>query len=392
MTGLLAKAMLITLPFVLLLLDYWPLCRARGESASAQGRRRAWRQLTAEKAPLFVLAVMFSVVQFIVQLKGGAIDSLAQLGLADRLANSAMAYLIYMRRMIWPQGLAVHYPVVPGGYSLTAVCVAIAVLGGVSWLVLRLGAQRRYLVTGWLWYLVALAPVSGIVLLGSQASADRYTYIPVVGLFIMVVWGAGDLLAHRPHGKGVLAVGATVSVAALAALAWVQVGHWRNSETLWQHALSVTSDNHRAHYNLGREYSGQERFEEAQLQFEEALRIRPGYVEAQSNLGYVLAARGLTEQAIAEYRAALRVDPELAPTLINLGNALGELGDWRNAASAYRRALEIDGRSVTGHTNLGNALARSGDFGGPSTSTERPCESTLAMRRPTTASDWPSPS
>ena len=348
--GLLAKPMVVTLPFVLLLLDWWPLRRA---PTMPRGR------LLVEKIPLFVLAAAASVVTFVVQQQAGAVAPLAHVGFGARLANAVVSYALYVWKTVWPTRLAVFYPYVdplPGWQ----VAVAGALLVAVSVLTIREARRWPYLVVGWLWFVGTLVPVIQLVRAGDQAMADRFTYLPSLGLFVIAAFGAADVV-RALRVPAPLATAAAVGVlVACAAATTVQLRHWRNDFTLFEHALAVTTDNYVAHTNLGEALLGAGRDAEAATHFAEALRLRPGWAKAHVNYGKMLAERGEHDAAAAEYAAALEVDPRLAMAHYNWGVLLAETGHVDEAIGHYREALARDPEYAKAYTNLGWALARQG--------------------------------
>jgi tetratricopeptide (TPR) repeat protein len=348
--GLMAKPMLVTVPFVLLLLDYWPLARAR--SATRRG-------LVLEKLPLIALAVASSVVTLVVQQRGGAVKGLDVLPLGRRLANAVVAYAAYLGKTVWPAHLAAIYPYpasLPWGW------VAGATFGiiGVSVLALRAARRYPYLPVGWLWYLGTLVPVIGLVQVGGQPTADRYTYIPLVGVFILAAWGTADLVARRPQWRLAVAAAAGMLVVGCAAVARRQVQYWRGSIALWEHAISVTRENYRAENNLGLLLSREGRPAEAIPHFVEALRIKPDFAEAHNNLGFALADQGRTREAIAHYTEAVRLIPAYVEAHNNLGVALSGEGRNDEAIREFQEALRLDPALAVSHNNLGAALAKQG--------------------------------
>ena len=300
--GLMAKPMLVTLPFVLLLLDFWPLGRAAAPSA--------WRRLIVEKLPLLALAIASSLVTLLVQQRAGAIKGLDLLPLSRRLATAVLACVWYAAKVVWPTHLAALYPYpapVPSWQALGA----LAVLAAVSLIVLRAAPRQPYLPVGWFWFIGTLVPVLGLVQVGSQPWADRYTYIPVIGLFIVVAWGAVDLLAGWRHRHVLLAGAAALVLVACAIAARRQVGYWRSSVVLWEHALEVTTANHRAESNLAHALAGQRRLEEAVAHYSAALRIKPDFAEAHNNLGLALAEQGQGTRGHGPLRRGLARAPRL---------------------------------------------------------------------------------
>ncbi|MGD0870984.1 MAG: tetratricopeptide repeat protein [Bryobacteraceae bacterium] len=367
--GLMAKPMLVTLPVVMLLVDVWPLGRVTGMGPSPPGpgvgtsadaaRMSACATrngLLREKIPFFALAAAAAGATYLVQQAGGAVRSSDAFPLVLRLENALVSYIIYIAKMFWPARLAVFYPYpseVPA-WQAAAAALAIAVI---SILVARSVRKRPYLAVGWFWYLVTLAPVIGLVQVGAQARADRYTYIPMIGLTIMLAWGAADLLGRVRRAKPAIAALATATCACCAALTWVQAGYWRDSRTLFQHAVDVTDGNYLAHHNLGAalaETPGG--LNEAIAHYQAALRIKPGYARAHTDLGSALARLpGRLPDAMAEFRAALAIDPDLAIPHNNLGNALAQAGRWNEAVSEYGAALRIDPDYADARHNLAEA-------------------------------------
>ncbi|MBI4463915.1 MAG: tetratricopeptide repeat protein [Acidobacteria bacterium] len=363
--GLMAKPMLVTLPFVLLLLDYWPLGRVtlgtdlpgRSGLAPLRDQRSVRLHLVWEKLPLLALAIASSIVTFVVQRK--AVAGLDAIPLDKRVANALVSYVAYIGKMLWPTRLAAYYPY---PQSLPGWWVVGAILGliGVSVMVIRAARRHPYLPVGWLWYLGTLVPVIGLVQVGGQSMADRYTYVPLIGLFIIVAWGGPDLLVRWPHRSIALTTAAALVISACTITAWGQVRYWENSATFWERALEVTTGNDIAHYSLGTFLAGQGRVEEAIAHYSEALRIKPAYAEAHFNLGNALRSQGKVEEAIAHYSETLRIMPEHAEAHNNLGAVLVNQGKLGEAIAHYSEALRIKPEYAEAHYNLGNALASQG--------------------------------
>jgi tetratricopeptide (TPR) repeat protein len=326
--GLMSKPMLVTLPFVLILLDYWPL-----------RRQLPLRSLVVEKLPLFALVIASSIVTFIVQRQGGAMSALDVMPISLRIGNAIVSYATYLWKTVWPANLAVFYPF-PREISPAAIAGALVVLVAISVLAWRVARTRPYVPVGWLWYLGTLVPVIGLVQVGTQAMADRYTYVPLIGIAIAVAWTAADAPVRlRPA----LAAGGVVIVLALAVLTRVQVGHWQNSLALWQHTVDVTTDNYRARNSLGAQLGNLGRPADAIVQFTEAVRLAPDRGEAfhiHHNLGRALADLGRLDEAIPHYREALRLKPDYPEAHNNLGLALGRTGHAEEALAEFRLALE----------------------------------------------------
>jgi tetratricopeptide (TPR) repeat protein len=370
--GLLAKPMLVTLPFVLLLLDYWPLERIQlgqvGISRTAPGppaliaqtpRKQAFR-LLVEKTPFFALAAISGIVTFVVQRTGGAVGALEVYPVRIRVANVVVSYVRYMGKMIWPQNLAVFYPHPGQSLPMWQAAAAGLLLLLISTVVIRAGRRYPYLPVGWFWYLGTLVPVIGLVQVGAQAMADRYTYVPLIGLFIMVAWGVSDLLGSWRHGKPALALAATSVLFALMMSTFLQVKHWENSLTLFEHALRVTTNNSQIHNNLGNVLTQKGMLQEAIPHYTKALEINPNYADAHTNLGIALANQGRLEEATKHYYAALRLKPKSPELHNNLGVALYSQGDVLGAIDHYMTAVQLDPDYAEAHNNLGNALAQQG--------------------------------
>ena len=359
--GLLAKPMLVTLPLVLLLLDFWPL----GRFAPGRGDRRAtprppWGVLF-DKIPLAALAAASSVITLHAQSAGGAVGSLELFPLGARVGNALLSYVRYVVMMIWPAGLAIPYPYDLEALTPVRVGGAAILLAAISWLVIRSARTRPYLVVGWLWYMVTLLPVIGVVQVGGQSMADRYTYVPLTGLFVMVVWGVSEMVAARSakiHVAG--GVTATGIVLALAVAAHEQVGHWRDTTRLFTRALSVTRNNAVAHNALGLELYKNGRLEEAIEHYREAIEISPIYMDARVNIAAALMQSGRTDEAEQHYRAAMRLSPGDPLISMNLAVALMGKGRLEEAADLFRQVLERQPDDPPAHGALGVVLARLG--------------------------------
>ena len=351
--GLMAKPMLVTVPFVLLLLDYWPLERFRLTQTNAL------RLLVMEKVPLFVLVAASSLVTFVAQQRGGATSLTFVVPFGLRIANALVSYVAYPGKILWPTGLAVLYPY-RDAVSTVQWAGAAAVLAGVTVLVIWASRKRRYPAVGWLWYLGTLVPVIGLVQVGMQSMADRYTYVPAMGLFVMAVWGMADLLARWRLGRVVHAAMAGVVIVACMIGTWFQVDCWANTVTLFEHALKVARPSALAHNNLGLAFAEQGKREKAIAHYQEALRIHPTYAKAHANLGVLLMEKGKSSEAIRHCTEAVRIDPQLAKGHLNLGFVLFRQGKDEEAIASYREALRIQPTYAKAHYNLGFSLARQG--------------------------------
>jgi tetratricopeptide (TPR) repeat protein len=330
--GLMSKPMLVTLPFVLLLLDYWPLRRAK--------TREAWQRVIIEKVPLFLLTTASCVITFIVQQEGGAVGSIEKFSVGTRVGTAFVAYAAYLGKTLLPENLAVFYAH-PGTWPMWQVMGA-AILLGIITSFAALARACPYLILGWLWFVGTLVPVIGLVQVGEQAYADRYTYIPLIGLFIAIVWGTADVsIRFRWPAIAVRAVG-VAGLIVCAGITSVQVGHWRNSETLFRHALAVTKDNHVAHYNFGQTLSVSGRLQEAVEHYRATLQLKPDHEGAHNNLGLTHAIYGRWSEATNHYAQALRANPGNADVHFNMAMALSRLGDSTNAIAHLNHVLQLN--------------------------------------------------
>jgi len=368
--SLMSKAMVVTLPFVLLLLDYWPLNRFhfRPALASYKNKGGKWTssersqllKLIAEKTPLFVLSGITCGVAFLAQQTTGALSGLETVPLTWRVANAVVSYVSYLGKMVWPRGLAVFYPHPVNTLSSWEIVLAGLLLVIVSVGVIKFAERYQYGVVGWFWYLVTLVPVIGFVQVGEQGMADRYTYVPLIGLFIMLSWGAAELGKGIRHVRTLVSAAAIMIVAALTVCTWQQVRYWQNSVELFRHTLKATGGNYVAHYTLGNALALQGSLLEAIDHYEAALRIKPNYAEAHHNLGNALALRGNLDQAITHYKAALKIRPDYGEAHRNLGVALDRQGKHEEAMFHYSQALQVNPNDAQSHNNLGVALAEQG--------------------------------
>jgi Flp pilus assembly protein TadD len=364
--GLMCKPMLVTMPFVLLLLDYWPLNRVANVTDATVTDRRYKnhfpipRRLILEKLPLFGLAVAAGVATLFAQKV--AIQPFEQISLPLRVGNALISYVTYLGQMFWPSGLALLYPLTAGGVGVSKVVPSLVVLAGISTGVFVL-RRRPYLLTGWLWYLIMLVPVIGIVQVGAQARADRYTYLPQIGLYLLLTWATADLCAGWRYRRVMLGGGATIILIALIFCARAQTSYWRTSESLWTHTLVCTSDNLIAHNNLGKALLKKGSVEEAIPHFQRALQIMPDNAEAWYNLGDALLKKGNVDEAISHFQRALQIKPDYVEAHNNLGNALFKKGNVNEAIAHYQKALQIKPDYAEIHNNLGIALAKAhGDY------------------------------
>jgi protein O-mannosyl-transferase len=336
--GLMAKPMLVSLPLVLLLLDYWPLQRLPSLSLASADNRKILRRLVLEKWPLFLFVLLSSVLTIIAQ--RGAMQPIWRIGFAARLGNVALSYMDYIRQMFWPKDLAVMYPWYAGRLQPSLIALAVLFLAIICVAVVLL-RRRRYLVTGWLWYLIMLVPVIGLVHVGNQSSADRYTYLPLIGLFVMVTWGVAELAANLPYRRILFSTLALPVLAALIFSARIQASYWRDGEALWSHAVAATTRNIIAEGNLGDAlYRFKNKPEEAWVHMENSLRINRHQPELLSSVGVFYMESGRLETARAHFEEALSIEPNFPDAHYNLGNLYLEIGEAPEALTHYQRALE----------------------------------------------------
>jgi tetratricopeptide (TPR) repeat protein len=351
--GLLAKPMVLTLPVVLVLLDVWPLRRITFDATT----RRRVRPLILEKIPFLMLSVVAAIVTIVAQHGGGAVKSLDQFPLGHRVANAVVSYVTYLWMQVLPLNLAVFYPNVP--VPAWQVAASVFALVAISWMAVRQASRHPYLAVGWAWYLVTLLPVIGLIQAGFQSLADRFLYIPHIGISIAVTWGLAELL-RSTRAAALLPKVAAAAVLVYFGMSLMYIRAWRDSETVWRRALAVTNDNYVAHTNLGVALADQGRLDEGLAHSYEAVRIKPEQADAHANIGNLLARRGEYDEAISHYREAIRYWPELADAHNNLGVALGKQGDTAEAIESYRRALTFFPEFAAAHHNLGRALAATG--------------------------------
>ena len=365
--GLLAKPMLVTLPFVLLLLDYWPLCRLSVSGApvlSPQSKIKhctMWK-LLAEKTPLFAISVMSSLLTYSVQRHDQALRSLDAIPAGIRLSNAVVSYVSYIGRMVWPRNLSIFYPHPMDSLPEWKVFGAILVLTGVTLYTIYVAKRRPYFPVGWFWYLGSLVPVIGIIQFGSHSMADRYTYVSFLGLFILVAWGIPELLCGKrgddgsPGGASALPFVSLISVSALAVAAWAYVGCWKNSYDLFAHALAATHNNVVAHCSFADELKLRGRLPEATAHYQRALEINPFDSIALNNLGVALAESGKRENAKRLFYRAIKINPMDAEAHNNIGVALAAEGRLGDAITHYFKALKSAPGHAMAHYNLGVAL------------------------------------
>ena len=387
--GLMAKPMLVTLPLVLLLMDFWPLGRLKpslpkASSAPAPtGERKKSKKkkqqppttasvksagtgsphlaIVTEKIPLILLSALSSLITLYAQQQGGAVSAVDAYPLGTRIANALASYFLYLVKMVWPANLAVYYPFVkdvPVWQALAGALLLIAV----TFAAVRTARRFPYLLFGWLWYLITLLPVIGIVKVGEAAMADRYTYIALIGPFVAVSWGVYELAARWTRGKEAMAAAGLMVVTALAAATFVQAGTWKNSATLFRHALTVTENNFMAHTNLAVALIDEARLDEALPHLETATKIRPDFPNARFNLGVIRMRQGKDDEAMGHFKAALHIDPGFARASHYAGLLHLQRGESAEAVLCFQRALAGGGPDPQVFAALADALAMSSRY------------------------------
>ena len=356
--ALASKPVVVTLPLLLLLLDFWPLGRLGSAGGAAPVFRP--RDLALEKAPFFALAVTAGLLTLLAQQHGGALQSLTDLPLGARLGNGTLSFWGYAAKLLRPAGLAVYYPPRPSPLPAGPVALSAALVAGVSVFVLLRRSLRPWVFTGWLWFATALLPTIGLVQVGAQSMADRYAYVPLVGVSLAVVWQVSEMIRARGPGSPNPILLAAAVLAPLGFATAAQVRLWKDDVTLYTHALAVTSGNWMIEPALGNALAREGRFAEALPHLREAVRLSPGDPDVRYDLGNVLFRLGRLPEAESAYREAIRMRPADADFRHNLGTTLAALGRHREAEAAYREALRLQPRNHVTHFLLGNTLAREG--------------------------------
>ncbi len=367
--GLMSKPMLVTVPVILFLLDLWPLRRPEPVT-----------RLVLEKMPLLGLSIISSVITVLVQRGGGAMAGLESMPLMMRLENAPVSLILYLKRMVWPTDLAFFYPHPKGAHPLWLVGVSAASVALISIAALsRAGRRRPYLAVGWFWYLITLLPVIGIIQVGRQAMADRYTYVPLIGVYLALTWWVSQALTDRPasetpalgaaerlirpHRRAILCVTASALLLAISAAGRAHVSTWRNSLSLYGQAVRVTENNYLAHYNLANALFAEGRMEEAIKHYQETIRIKSMYYPAAHfNFGYLLSRQGRADEAIEQYRLTIQMVPDHKTAHNNLGKLLYQKGEVAEARGHFEEALRIQPENAEAHNNLGNVLAVEGNL------------------------------
>ena len=394
--GLMSKPMLVTLPFVLLLLDYWPLNRISLSILEKQGGLKILWKLTWEKFPLFLLTIVFSFTTYLTTGRTDAIASLETLPLWNRLVNALDSYATYIHKMVWPIDLTIFYPHPTETIAVSKTIGWFLLFFILTWFVMRRVRKQPYLGVGWFWYLGMLVPVIGLLQAGSQRMADRYTYLPLIGLFIIITWAIPDLLSRLPYRKAILITLSGSVLLILTIFASRQVSYWHNNVILYEHALKVTEKNYLAHtslgialfyegeikkaishyyksiqirpdyvqthYALGVALNQQGDFEEAMSHFSKALEIKPNHIDTQLNLGLTFFKLGNLEQAIRQFSNLLTYQPDNKRALYNLALGLSQQGKTREAIVRYHQTLSAQPDFPGVHNNLGNIYMKQEKF------------------------------
>jgi protein O-mannosyl-transferase len=370
--GLMCKPTLVTVPFVLLLLDYWPLGRSQSSPSLGRGiTKETWSRLVFEKLPLFVLSAASCVATLLAQKQ--ALDASLKPPFGERVGNALVSYVIYLGQMIWPARLAVLYPYPEGHLKVAPVILALLLLLVISVAFFLWRKRYPFLLVGWLWYLGMLVPMIGIIQVGSQVRADRYTYLPQIGLYLLVAWSAMELFHQLRRSRVILATAVLLTITALITRSYFQTSYWHDTETLWRHAIATTSDNYIASNNLAQFLFQSGRFDEAIAECERALNIKPDFAAAHNNLGAALVKNqrvrdgarrqhGAVDEAIAHYRRAVQINPDFAQAHNNLGTALLLKGQVDEAIAHYQKTLEINPNYAEARYSLGNAFLAEGRY------------------------------
>jgi protein O-mannosyl-transferase len=353
--SLMSKPMLVTLPFLLLLLDYWPLGRFQLNAQNAT--LKALFPLLREKLPYLALATASSAITVATQNQGHALLSVEAIPIGPRIANALVSYVRYIGKALWPSHLALPYPY-PGGWPVVTLLLAAAVLAIASFVALRLARRRPYLAVGWFWFVGTLVPVIGLVQVGSQAMADRYTYLPLIGLFLLSAWLVPDWLRNWRYREVTLA---TVGAAVLLVFVWrarVQAGYWKDSVTLFRHSLAVTSDNAMAHASLGTALLNQERLADALAEFSRALTLKPTFAKPLGDMAQVLCSEGRLDEAATLFRKILEARPNDSEACLKLSSVLASQGRLDEAAALCQQVLQVNPGHRQARTNLEAILAQ----------------------------------
>jgi len=368
--GVLAKPMVVTLPFVLLLLDFWPLCRLQlsGEAKKTSRKRQpveaareklSGRRLILEKIPLVILAAVLSVITFMIQRSGNIVASLETLPVSVRAANAVVSYVRYIGKMIWPSDLAMYYPYQSLALGLVMMCVVILAAVTAVAIVMR---RRRYPLVGWLWFIGTLIPVIGLVQAGSQAMADRYTYVSGIGIYIIVGWGVAEIAGKWPHRNLALAISSCAVLSALLIATRIQVRYWRDSSSMYEHTLAVTEDNRIAHKLYGDFLEKTGRLKDAIEQYDKAVKISPGFESAREKMGLTLLEMKEFDKAIIVFTDLLRAKPDWPEMHVRLAVAYSQKHELAAAEKHFKEALQARPHWAEVYNGLGKVYSAQGRY------------------------------
>ena len=367
--GLMAKPMLVTLPFVLLLMDYWPLGRinlpdfrkapnSKKLLISSPEIASSLKLLLLEKVPLLILSTASSLITWIAQAAGNSILTFETLSLKVRIINAFVAYLRYIGKILWASDLAIFYPHPVNTLTIWQGAVSALSLLIITAFILMYSVRSPFLLLGWFWFMGTLVPVIGLVQVGSQAMADRYAYLPAIGIYVLVVWGTSKLLADIPFRKPLLAFTTSTFLLCLSIATWIQLGHWQDSETIFRHTIAVTKRNYVAHFNLGTALFAEDKVDEAVGEYTKALKIWPSYPDAHNNIGVALHRQGHMEEAITHYEETLRTKPKHITAHLNMAQALVGIGKLDEALVHCSEAILIDPTYGAAYNIMGIIMAK----------------------------------
>jgi hypothetical protein len=355
--GLMSKSMLVTLPILMFLIDVWPLQRNRSETSP---HAQSIIALVKEKLPFFACSLCTGLIAIYTQKTAGAISDFAVTPVLFRIENAVLAYVTYLFKTICPSNLSLYYPLQFDIEPWKAI-VALVLLILVSAVTVLKRQEYPFLVTGWLWFIITLLPVIGLIQVGAQAMADRYTYIPATGLFIIIAWGSPLLVRNFRFHKKLLVFLYCSTLATVMVLTCQQLRYWNDNVTLYRHALAITSDNYFIHYCLGEELQKNNDFDGAELEFQESIRINSQFKKAHNGLGLIRTSRGYFDAAIKEYQLALQIDPSYIHAGINIGIAFANKGDFDAAITEFQRVIQRFPDAAQAHFNLGLASSLKGN-------------------------------
>ncbi|OGP49648.1 MAG: hypothetical protein A2Y79_04970 [Deltaproteobacteria bacterium RBG_13_43_22] len=355
--GLMTKPFLVTLPFILILLDYWPIRRISLEFSKKPAGRHRWRDygLIIEKLPLIILAGLSCFITVYAAQEGGAIKTLQKYPLDIRFLNALISYIMYLNKMIWPYNLAIFYPY-EGKFNYFEVAAAFSLIFGISIFVLFTCRRWRYLFVGWFWYLGTMVPVIGLIQVGFHSMADRYAYVPLIGIFIMLTWGLSDLFSKFQVKRILVTITVLMVVAFFVVVSRQQLQNWKNSMTVFQHALKVTRKNYQAHFGIGNDLFSKGNIQGAIFHYQEALRYNPDHPDVRNNYGNILMGLGKYEEALDQYQRSLGIKPRQAKVYNNMGVLMAKKGRLDIAIEYFQKALVIDPEYVSAKGNFKIAL------------------------------------